>query len=141
MKYWVGVVSKEHVKRGVKSGIAQVCHGKQAPLSRLKTGDWLIYYSPKVMFEGIEPCQAFTAIGQVKSGEVYQVDMGGGFCPFRIDIQYKECKEVPIKPLLDHLTFTKGKKNWGMILRRGLFEISEDDFLTIANEMGLDIMK
>lgn len=27
-KYWIGVASCEHVQRGVKSGFAQVCHGK-----------------------------------------------------------------------------------------------------------------
>jgi hypothetical protein len=32
MRYWIGVVSKEHVMRGVQRGFAQVCHGKEGPL-------------------------------------------------------------------------------------------------------------
>lgn len=28
-KFWVGVVSKEHVQRGVTGGFCQVCHGKK----------------------------------------------------------------------------------------------------------------
>ncbi len=31
-KYWLGVVSREHVRRGVELGIAQVNHGKRTPL-------------------------------------------------------------------------------------------------------------
>ena len=47
MRYWVGVASREHVLLGVAGGFCQVCHGKQAPLARMKRGDWILYYSPK----------------------------------------------------------------------------------------------
>lgn len=46
-RFWIGVVSKEHVLRGVEGGFCQVCHGKKAPLNRMKKGDYLLYYSPK----------------------------------------------------------------------------------------------
>ena len=49
MKYWIGTVSQEHVLRGVAGGFCQVCHGKAAPLNRMKRGDWLLYYSPKIL--------------------------------------------------------------------------------------------
>ena len=45
MKFWIGTVSKEHVMKGVAGGFCQVCHGKQAPLNRMKKGDFLIYYN------------------------------------------------------------------------------------------------
>ncbi|WP_275249374.1 hypothetical protein [Vandammella animalimorsus] len=32
MKYWLGVVSREHVQRGVAGDFCQLCHGKAAPL-------------------------------------------------------------------------------------------------------------
>ena len=35
-KFWIGVVSKEHVLRGVEGGFCQVCHGKKRPLNRMK---------------------------------------------------------------------------------------------------------
>ena len=135
-KYWIGVVSKEHVKRGVVQGFAQVCHGKKGPLSRMKKEDWLIYYSPKIYFDKPEKCQSFTAIGQIKSGDVYQVEMLPGFCPFRIDVDYVLCKEVPIASLLPDLDFAKGG-NWGFKLRTGLFEIIPRDFTLIAKAMGI----
>ena len=28
--YWIAVASREHVRRGVAGGFAQVCHGKPA---------------------------------------------------------------------------------------------------------------
>ena len=65
MKYWIGTVSKEHVLRGVAGGFCQVCHGKAAPLNRMRRGDWLLYYSPKIRMDGAEKLQAFTAFGQI----------------------------------------------------------------------------
>jgi hypothetical protein len=86
--YWIGVVSREHVRRGVAGGFAQIGHGKAAPLRRMAIGDWLIYYSPvETLAEGV-PCRRFTAIGQVRGASVYQVDMGGGFMPYRRDVDY-----------------------------------------------------
>src|SRR5208337_621234 len=81
-KHWIGVVSRQHVLRGVAGGFAQVCHGKGAPLRRMQEGDWLIYYSPVEQMGQAEPCRRFTAVGRVRSGETYEADMGGGF-PFR----------------------------------------------------------
>ena len=48
MKYWMGTVSKEHVMIGVEGNFCQLCHGKSTPLKRMKKGDILIYYSPKI---------------------------------------------------------------------------------------------
>lgn len=80
-RFWIGVVSEEHVKIGEKDGFAQLCHGKHAPLKRMNAGDWLIYYSPKTKYPDGNPLQAFTAIGMVKSGNVYQVQMAPEFFP------------------------------------------------------------
>ena len=51
-RFWIGVVSKEHVLRGVEGGFCQVCHGKKAPLNRMEKGDYLLYYSPKYQLNG-----------------------------------------------------------------------------------------
>ena len=53
-RFWIGVVSKEHVLRGVEGGFCQVCHGKKVPLNRMKKGDYLLYYSPKYQLNGQE---------------------------------------------------------------------------------------
>jgi len=136
MKYWISVASKEHVLRGVDEGFAQVCHGKKAPLQRMKLGDWLIYYSPTYSFKGKDLCQEFTAIGQIVDGNVYQFDMGGGFCPFRIDVDYLPYQQLSIRPLINNLSFIRNKNRWGYMFRFGHFEIPESDFLVIKEAIG-----
>jgi hypothetical protein len=135
-RYWINVVSYEHVLNGVQAGITQSCHGKSAPLKRMKAGDWIVHYSPKEKFLGKEPCRKFTSIGQVADEAVYQFEMTEGFIPWRRNVNYLECKLLPITPLLDQLSFTKEKgKNWGMAFRYGFFEMTEDDFKLIYFQM------
>jgi len=129
------VASKNHVQNGVRAGIAQANHGKAAPLKRMQTGDRILYYSPKVEFEGNEKLQAFTAIGEVTGEEVYQFDMGGGFIPYRRDVKYFECQDAPIQELLPVLSFIENKQSWGYAFRFGFFEIPRADFDLISNRM------
>ena len=63
--------------------------------------------------------------------------MGGGFMPFRRDVQWAKATEAAITPLLETLEFTAGKRNWGYQLRFGLFEISQRDLDVIAVAMKL----
>lgn len=133
MKFWLGVVSKEHVMRGVTGNFAQVCHGKSAPLKRTSAGDGFVYYSPTFRFGAKDKLQNFTAIGFVRTGNVYQVEMAPDFHPYRIDIDYLPSKDVSIAELKPDLEFTQG--NYGMLLRRGFLEISESDFNCIFSKM------
>ena len=71
--YWIGVVSKEHVDMGVAGGYTQVNHGKAGPLERMRAGDGFAFYSPRTSYPDGEPLQAFTAIGRIRNGTVYQV--------------------------------------------------------------------
>lgn len=140
-KYWIGVASKEHVNKGAIEGIAQVCHGKQTPLKRMKPGDWIIYYSPTEFFGEKQPCRKFTAIGQVKDKEPYQFKMGDDFIPWRRDVNFINAQNVAIEPLIDKLSFIKNKNHWGFVFRYGLFEIPENDFYLIASHMGVNFEK
>ncbi len=135
MKYWIAVVSKDHVTKGVEGGFAQAGHGKSAPLKKMKQGDWLIYYSPKMSLRGEEKCQSFTAIGVVKDDRIYTVEMSKDFVPNRRDIDYKKCKEVSILPLIGKLSFITDKKHWGYPFRFGILEIKKPDFDLISGLM------
>ena len=139
-RYWIGVVSRSHVQRGVEGGFAQVCHGKRAPLERMQAGDWLMYYSPRTDFKDGQPLQAFTAIGQIKPGKVYSFEMSPDFVPFRRDVDFLEASQASIKPLLPHLSFTQSP-NWGYALRRGVLEITRADFELIAKAMSADVQE
>ncbi|WP_314588031.1 EVE domain-containing protein [Paenibacillus terrigena] len=134
-RYWIGVVSATHVKRGVAGGFAQLCHGKSAPLRRMRQNDWLIYYSPRTDMAQGKALQAFTAIGQVADDCVYEFQMSESFVPFRRNIRYRPSREVKIADVLDQLSFTCGNRNWGYSFRFGHFEIGGGDFQIIARAM------
>ena len=121
--------------RGVAGGYTQANHGKPYILKRLKMGDWILFYSPKTSYENGEQLQAFTAIGQVKDEELYQVEMSPGFVPFRRNVDFKTCREAHIRPLIDELSFITDKTHWGYKFRFGLFEIPEVDFEIISRAM------
>jgi predicted RNA-binding protein len=134
-KYWLVVVSKDHLEKGKTLGIVQANHGKSGPMKRLQPGDLIVFYSPKVEFQGKEPLKKFTGIARVKKGEMYQGDMGGGFVPFRRDVEFLPCQETEIVPLIPKLTFIKNKQSWGFVFRFGFFEIPQEDFNTLAQAM------
>lgn len=133
---WIAIASAEHVRRGRAEGFMQVCHGKAAPLRRIRPGDRVAYYSPTERFQGKDRLQSFTAVGIVRDGDPYQFDMGGGFVPFRRDVRWLDGRETPIQPLLDRLDFSAGVRNWGYPFRFGLFTVTDRDLDTIAAAMG-----
>ena len=136
-KYWLVVASKDHIERGKKLGIVQANHGKAGPMRRLNSGDLIVFYSPKVRFEGKEPLKKFTAIAMVKDGEMYQGEMGSDFDPYRRDVEYLSSEETEIQSLIEKLTFIRNKKSWGFIFRFGFFEIPAEDFKLISIKMNL----
>lgn len=132
MSAWLGVVSADHVRRGVSLGIAQLGHGKRSGLARLRRGDWLIYYSPKTSMRDGEPLKQFTAIGEVVDDEIWQADEGS-FQPFRRHIRYlRDARPVAVADLDLDLT---SQPNWGYQLRRGLIPLSERDLATVREAM------
>jgi len=133
---WLAVASAEHVRLGRAQGFMQVCHGKLAPLRRLRAGDQVVYYSPSTRFGGGDRLQAFTGLGQVLPGEPYAFDMGGGFVPHRRDVAWRpEASEAGIQPLLQRLSFSAGRAHWGYALRFGLLAITAEDMELIAAAM------
>ncbi|WP_406232417.1 EVE domain-containing protein [Nocardia sp. NBC_01009] len=139
-RYWLGVVSREHVRRGVELGIAQANHGKRSAVERLGPGDGFIYYSPREGMRAGAPIRAFTALGTIEDRPVWQADPqqipgGGCFQPWRRSVRYRtEAREVPIDSLRAELELTS-MPNWGMVLRRGLIELSAHDYALIAHAM------
>ncbi len=134
-KYWIITASKEHVKNGIKGGFAQACHGKSSPLKKMNKGDYVIYYSSKEYFDKKEKCQEFTAIGKVKSNDIYQFQMTPEFCPYRKDIDFMESKDISILPLIDQLDFIPNKQKWGYPFRWGTLKINKHDFTLISKLM------
>ena len=140
-KFWIGVVSKTHVQKAVEGGFIQLCHGKKTPLTRIKKGDWIAYYSSKENIDDKKPYQFFTAIGEIIGDFEYQFDMGYGFVPYRKDTRFYESDESSILPLISKLSFIEDKKHWGYYFRFGYLEISRDDFISIWKSMNVKYIK
>jgi hypothetical protein len=137
MAGWIAVASADHVAVGRAHGFMQVNHGKAAPLRRIAPGDLVAYYSPVQTYGGADRLQSFTALGRVRPGAPYVGDMGGGFTPFRRDVDWAEARPAPFAPLRDRLSFTAGRTNWGYAFRFGLLRATPDDMDLIAAAMGL----
>ncbi|MBC9810911.1 EVE domain-containing protein [Crocinitomicaceae bacterium CZZ-1] len=135
IKYWVIVASKDHVKAGITAGIAQACHGKVAPLKRMRKGDFVLFYSGKQTMGKPDKCQEFTAIGEVKNEDTYAFQMTPDFCPSRRDIAFFKHRDVSILPLINELEFIRDKQKWGYPFRFGFFEINQHDFDVISTKM------
>ena len=142
-KNWIAVASAEHARRGCAAttgpGYMQVCHGKVAPLRRMRAGDRVAYYSPTVTMGGKDRLQRFVSIGHVLPGEPYAVDMGGGFVPYRRDVAYVDSQEASILPLVPRFDFIESPSHWGAKFRFGLVEVSDHDMRLIARAMNADI--
>lgn len=134
--FWIGVVSKEHVDMGVAGGYTQVNHGKAGPLERMRAGDGFAFYSPRTAYPDGELLQAFTAIGRIRNGTVYQVTASDSFRPFRLDVDYFPAQTAPVRPLIDALSFIRSKTHWGAAFRFGVVRVPETDFALIAAAMG-----
>jgi hypothetical protein len=134
-KYWVVVVSKDHIERGISGGFIQANHGKSGSLKRMAVNDWVMCYSPTQKLGEKEPCRAFTEMGKVADEGIYQYKMSENFVPFRRNIEYLDCKNAPIVNLINDLDFIKNKNSWGYPFRFGFFEISEHEFNIIKLAM------
>lgn len=135
MKYWINTISKDHVMVGKQEGFVQAGHGKDAPVKKLQQGDRMIFYSPKTSLQDGKPVRAFTAIAKIKDDNIYRVVVNENFQPYRRNAEYENCREVPIKPLIEQLDFITNKKHWGFKFRSGLFEINQHDFELIYGLM------
>lgn len=134
MPAWLGVVSAEHVARGVALGIVQTNHGRRSGLARMSAGDGMVYYSPQVRLGEPTPLRAFTAVGTIADEEIWQADEGD-FTPFRRRVTYlTDAVQVPISAMQGRLQLTAAP-NWGYQLRRGLVPLSDADFATIRDAM------
>jgi hypothetical protein len=132
MTNWINTVSRDHVERGVRGRFTQATHGRPHMLRKMARGDWIVFYSPKKAYPDGEALQAFTAIGQVADDEPYQAP---GEEPWRRNVDFLNCVETPIRPLIEHLDFIEDKTRWGFKFRAGVFKIDDHDLEVIRSAM------
>ncbi len=129
--YWIVVASRDHAMIGVENSIIQANHGKRSTLDRMKPGDRIVIYSPKEHFGKPGRLQSFTALGTVEGSEVWQGDMGSDFKPFRRKVTYEPVHDAPLMPILEHLSFIRNKRSYGVVFRFGAIRVPEPDFRVI----------
>jgi len=137
-RYWIGVVSRDHVANAVAQGFVQLNHGKSQPLARMQPGDGFAFYSPRESYPDGAMLQAFTAIGRIADGDVYEATMPELGTIFRRGVAFLDATAAPIRPLVPQLTFIHSKQHWGAAFRFGLVRVPREDFATIAAAMGRD---
>ena len=57
------------------------------------------------------------------------------FQPWRRNVDFLDCTETPIRPLLDQLDFIEDKSRWGYKFRAGVFKIDDHDFEVLRSAM------
>lgn len=132
--YWVVTASADHAARGKVEGIVQANHGKSSPLRRMKPGDGITVYSPRITYPDGPPLQAFTLIGRIADAEPFEHEVAGNLM-WRRPVIWQDAKIALIRPLLDELEITRGLTSWGMAFRYGLTKLSRSDFARIARAM------
>lgn len=135
MTNWINTLSRDHVERGVRGRFTQANHGRPEPLRRMARGDWIAFYSPRAEYPDGPALQAFTAIGQIADDEPYQVEVSPDVRPWRRNVDFLDCTETPIRPLIDSLEFIENKQRWGFRFRSGLFRIDDHDFELLRSAM------
>lgn len=133
-RFFIGVVHRLQAAMARDMGIVAFSHGRKAPVKSLASGDAVILYAPKTDFAG-DPVQAFVAHARITGEAPYRRDFQAGFIAWVRDAVYDDIGEVPVRPLLNDLSFVKSKAHWGMAFRQGKFEIPESDYTRIATAL------
>lgn len=137
--YWINTITLDHVLAGKTGHFTQANHGNPRNLNKLRRGDYMVFYSPRERFEdNSKALQSFTAIGQVSDDEPYQANQDVDFHPYRRRMDFFKCRYAPIRPIINNLGFIEDKVHWGLVFRQGMFQIPEEDFAIIAQNMEFD---
>lgn len=130
--YWLTITAQEHVNIVRDKGYTQINKGPKSPLEKMGAGDWILYYSPTIFHEKPKTiCQKFTGISCVIDNHVYPQDPKDPVL-WRRNVEYFHC--IPQHAHLFHqqVDFLKQHEHWMDAFLEPIFEISKDDFVTIA---------
>ena len=136
-RYWVNIISHNHVLKAVEGEFIQADRSQGEGLGQLTKGDKVLFYSPRTSFRKGRLLQEFTALGTVEDEEPYLFELNQNNVSRR-KMWYTSSCQTPIKPLVEHLSFLPDKEKWELPFRKGLFEIPVTDFTRIAQAMGAE---
>jgi len=135
MRYWMNAITHNHVLKYIEGKFIQSGHGtspKRICLQNLSPGDKMIFYSHYANDLPRAPqLRKFTAMGTVPNSNIYQIEISSQLKYFRRDMEFvKDVKAIWLHEVFRDLDFIEGKstQHWESAFRRGLFEISENDY-------------
>ncbi|SER65589.1 EVE domain-containing protein [Tranquillimonas rosea] len=134
MAHWIGVVHRAQARMAREAGQVAFSHGRESLVRGLDVDDTVIYYAPKSDRDGV-PVQAFVAHATVTGAAPYETEFRPGLTGWVRDARFDDVREVPVKPMLDSLSFVPNKRNWGLTFRGGRFSIPPEDYARIAGAM------
>jgi len=133
--YWVTNAAQEHVDIVRQKGYTQVNMGPKGPLETMNQGDWIVYYSPTILFERPDtPYHKFTAISCLIDNNIYPQDPDNPV-RWRRNAEYFDCIPHHVKEFHQYVEFLKQYENWLDAFFQPIFEISKNDFVTIATKI------
>jgi hypothetical protein len=132
---WIGVVPQDEALAAVAGGYVEINRGRAGPLERMRAGDAFVLYSPRTSADGAA-LQAFTALGRVTDGVVYQAARSADRRPFRLAAAYYATLPAPVRPLLPSLAFIRNPAHWGVAFRFGFLRVPDADFVRIVAAMA-----
>lgn len=63
------------------------------------------------------------------------MELSEGVTPWRRNVDFLVCREVPIRLLIEDLDFIEDKSRWGYKFRFGVFRIDDHDLEVIRSAM------
>lgn len=134
MRHWVAVISREHASIAAGSGFLQVCHGKAAPLRQTGAGDEVFIYCPRTEMGKGALLRTVEYHCVFRDDVIYQVEQFPGFRPFRKDVTFSKNLCAVVLKNVAGLQFSSNS-GWGMLTRRGFFEIGLSDAALLRTAM------
>ena len=134
-QYWICNAAQEHVDIVKNRGYHQLNMGVKDPLEQMNNGDWIVYYSPTILFEKPETaCHTFSGISCLIDDHVYPQDPKNPV-RWRRNASYEYCIPHKVESFQQHVSFLQQHHNWLDALVQSIFEVPQQDFLTIAQKI------
>jgi len=126
-RHWIVVGPRDLALAGVTEEFARAHPGGSLPdpAARLRPGDWVACYAPRMSTLDPDDCRRFVAIGRVVEGPD----------PSRRAVESLASREVSILGLAPRPGFLRNKDKWNAAFRFGMIRITSADFETIRGAM------
>ncbi|MBC8234780.1 EVE domain-containing protein [bacterium] len=137
-KYWIICISEDNFEISKQHNLIGMSKTKKNDLDEMQVGDIVVFYIAKKTVDSSSSnpdsrVQAFKGIAEITSETISSDELiwkprGNEIFPHRKQVKFLETDlNVPIRPLIEKLSFVTNTIWWALPLRRGYVEIKESD--------------